>query len=244
MKVVLSGATGYIGSQVLSRCLEHASITEVLVLSRRDIGPLAQHPKVQVLMMKDFTSYDDPATTAQLLTADAAIWCLGKSSGNYKVDIEFPLAFIKAIKSRQTQGSPGKAFRYLQLSGAFTEPPPKDGQPERPLWFFVQGRRIRGALEPTVLNESSDINGTVDVSHSSQPPFTVYLVKPGGVAPTWVPAFVMKYIIGQRLGVGIQDLAATMVDLVVCGGDQRVFQNREIISYANKLRENPSASTL
>lgn len=251
MKVVLSGATGYIGSQVLRRCLEHPSISQVLVLTRRDIGPLGQHPKAKVLIIRDFTLYDDEATTAELLTADAAIWCLGTSSGNYKVDIEFPLAFIKAIKTRQARpslggesssASTGNAFRYIQLGGALTEPPPKKGQPERPLWFFAQGRRIRGALEPAVLNESSDNNGTVEDSQSNRPSFTTYLVKPGGVAPAWVPAFVMKYIFGQNIGVSIENLAATMIDLALHGADQRVFLNREIIAYASKLREKSTAT--
>ena len=59
MKVVLSGSTGFIGSEVLTQCLNHPSITSVLVLTRRDPGDLAEHPKAKVIIVKDFASYDE-----------------------------------------------------------------------------------------------------------------------------------------------------------------------------------------
>ena len=127
MKVVLSGSTGYIGGEVLTQCLNHPSITSVLVLTRRNPGDLAENSKVKVIIVKDFTLYDE-LTVKDLKTADAAIWCMGTFNGDESVDIEYPLAFIKAIKTRP----PGSThFRYVQLGGAFTEPPPKDGQKER-----------------------------------------------------------------------------------------------------------------
>ena len=76
MKVVLSGSTGLIGGEVLTQCLNHPSITSVLVLTRRDPGELAGNRKAKVIIVKDFTSYEE-LTTNELKTADAAIWCMG-----------------------------------------------------------------------------------------------------------------------------------------------------------------------
>jgi len=221
MKVVISGSTGYIGGEVLTQCLNHPSITSVLVLTRRDPGGLTENPKAKVLIVKDFTSYDEH-TINELKTADAAIWCIGTNHGDEKVDIEFPLTFIKAIKTRPLGST---HFRFVQLSGAFTEPPPKDGQKERSLWFFANGRRIRGATEARVL-ESSE-NG----SHSE---FTVYVVKPGGVLPRG-GAF-LQHIFGDSLCIGIDVLGATMVDLAIQGNEQRVLQNQEIIRHGRTLQ--------
>ncbi|MCJ1444952.1 MAG: hypothetical protein MMC23_005456 [Stictis urceolatum] len=223
MKVVLSGSTGYIGSEILTQCLNHPSITSILVLSRRDPGNLADHPKVKVTIVDDFTSYNEP-TVDELKTADAAIWCLGTYNGNEKVDIEFPLTFINAIKTRP----PGSAqFRYVQLSGAFTEPPPKEGEKERFLWYFSNGRRIRGAAEAKVLEAADD---------SSQGGLAVYVVKPGAVLPR-DRATLQKYVFGDSLSITIDELGATMADLAVHGNEQKVFRNQEVIKHARMLQE-------
>ncbi len=82
MKVVLSGGTGYIGSEVLTHCLNHPSITSVLFLTRRaPEKDIAENPKVKVIIVKDFTSYDEPIIK-ELKTADAAIWCIGTYNGD------------------------------------------------------------------------------------------------------------------------------------------------------------------
>lgn len=221
MKVVLSGSTGYIGGEVLTQCLNHPSISSVLVLTRRDPGDLAENPKAKVIIVKDFTSYDE-LTINELKTADAAIWCMGTFNGDERVDIEYPLTFIKAIKTRP----PGLThFRYVQLGGAFTELPPKEGQKERSLWFYANGRRVRGAAEARVSESAED---------GSQSEFTVYVVKPGAVLPG---AILPRCILGDSLSIRINELGATMVDLAVQGNEQKVFHNQEIIKHGRKLQE-------
>ena len=222
MKVVLSGSTGYIGGEVLTQCLNHPSITSVLILTRRNPGDVARSPKAKVIIVKDFTSYDEP-TINELKTADAAIWCLGTFNGDERVDIDYPLTFINAIKARSPTST---NFRYVQLGGAFTEPPPEEGQKERPLWFFTNGRRVRGATEARILGCTEE---------GSQSAFTVYLVKPGAVLPK-SGAF-LQCISSDSLTIGIAELGATMVDLAVHGNEQKVFLNRQIIEHGRKLLE-------
>ena len=222
MKVVLSGSTGFIGGEVLTQCLNHPSVTSVVVLTRRDPGGLAENPKAKVIIVKDFASYDEP-TIDELKLADAALWCIGTYDGNEKVDIEYPLTFIEAIKTRPPGSTP---FRYVHLGGAFTEPPPKEGQRERSLWFFVNGRRIRGAAEARVLESAED---------GSQSESAVYVVKPGAVLPKNIA--ILQRCIGDSLSIRINELGATMVDLAVQGNEQKVFRNQEIISHARKLQE-------
>lgn len=230
MKVVLSGSTGYIGSEILTQCLTHPSITSLLLLTRRPPSvDLAAHPKAKVLILEDFTSYSE-ATLSELKSADAAIWCLGTYTGNEKVDIEYPLAFIEIIKTQRPAGS--RPFRYVQLGGAFTEPPPEEGEGERSLWFYKNGRRVRGAAEARVLAAAEDDGG--------ESGFAVYVVKPGGVLPKDKGFF--QWILGDSLSIRIDELGATMVDLAVHGNEneERVFSNQEIIRHARKLLEKSS----
>lgn len=223
MRIVVSGGTGYIGSGVVARCLEHPSVTSVLILSRREVKELADHPKAKVIIVKDFTAYEK-AIIDEIQTADAAIWCLGTSYGDERVDIEFPLAFIDIIKARPAGAKP---FRYVQLSGALTEPPPPEGQQPRSLWFFANGRRVRGAMETKVLETAED---------DPESRFQMYLVKPGGVLPDG-GAFVQKWIMGDTLFIVMKELGAAMVDLAVNGNEQRLFSNPELIKYGRAVVE-------
>lgn len=71
MKVIITGATGYIGSATLKRALEVPSITEVVVLSRRDPG--VQHAKLTTLLKKNYLSYTSDEIS-KLEGAEACIW--------------------------------------------------------------------------------------------------------------------------------------------------------------------------
>ncbi|KAL8798426.1 MAG: hypothetical protein Q9200_007776 [Gallowayella weberi] len=201
--------------------MNNPSITSLIILSRRYPANLAANSKAKVIIVEDFTVYNAPIIK-ELQTADAAIWCLGTYSGNERVDIEYPLAFIRVIKARPPGSRP---FRYVQLGGAFTEPPPNDGHEGRSLWFFANGRRVRGATEAKVLESATDGSGG---------DFAVYLVKPAGVLPRR-SAFLQRYIPDNPFSIGISDLGATMVDLAVRGGERRVFDNLAIIRHARKI---------
>ena len=74
MKVILTGATGFIGSEALRQCLKSPSITSIVALSRRNLPEVVtNNPNLKVLMMKDFTSY--PHTLLdELAGAEACIW--------------------------------------------------------------------------------------------------------------------------------------------------------------------------
>ena len=149
---------------------------------------------------------------------------MGTFTGDERVDIEYTLTLIEAIKTRP----PGSThFRFVHLGGAFTEPPPREGQEERSLWFYANGRRVRGAAEARVLESAED---------GSQSEFTVCVVKPGAVVPK-AGAILQRCILSNSLSIGISELGATMVDLVVQGNEQKVFYNQEIIKHGRKLQE-------
>ena len=148
---------------------------------------------------------------------------MGTFNGDERVDIEYPLTFIRAIKARP----PGSTnFRYIHLGGAFTEPPPKEGQKERFLWFYANGRRVRGTAEVRVLESAED---------GSQSEFTVNVVKPGAVVSK--NRAILQRILGDSLSIRISELGATMVDLAVQGNEQKVFHNQEIIKHRRELQK-------
>jgi uncharacterized protein YbjT (DUF2867 family) len=74
MKVILAGATGFIGSETLHQCLKSPSITSVAVLSRRSLPEsVTSNPKLKVIIMDDFAAYPD-TVLGELAGAEACIW--------------------------------------------------------------------------------------------------------------------------------------------------------------------------
>ena len=131
-KVIITGATGYVGEGVLLECLAHPSVDEVLVIGRKSCG--RAHAKLKELLVKDFFSLE--IVKDQLRGYDACFFCAGISSvGMNEADYtratyDTTIAFAKAVLA----ASPGMQFNYV--SGAAT-----DGSEQgRVMWARVKGR--------------------------------------------------------------------------------------------------------
>lgn len=74
MKVILSGATGFIGGEVLNQALAHPTITSLVCLTRRALPERASsNPKLKVIVLTDFLTYT-PEILSQLEGAESCIW--------------------------------------------------------------------------------------------------------------------------------------------------------------------------
>lgn len=73
MKIVLTGATGFLGSEVLDQCCHSAEVDSVVVLTRRPLKQDVSSTKVQNIVVQDFRSYTLEAIDA-ISDADACIW--------------------------------------------------------------------------------------------------------------------------------------------------------------------------
>jgi uncharacterized protein YbjT (DUF2867 family) len=76
MHLILTGATGLVGTAVLDAMIRTKDITKISVLSRRPIK--FQDDRIDVIIHKDFASYD-PALLEKLRGAQACVWALGIS---------------------------------------------------------------------------------------------------------------------------------------------------------------------
>jgi len=72
-KIILSGVSGRIGSQVLHQALRNPSVSSVVALSRRPLPGLAGHSKLETVVLEDFTKYADEVI-AKLSGADGCVW--------------------------------------------------------------------------------------------------------------------------------------------------------------------------
>ena len=131
-RIIITGATGYVGEGVLLECLAHPAIDAVLVISRKSCA--RQHAKLKELLVKDFFSMDNEAP--QLCGYDGCFFCAGVSSVGMKeeeytrITHDATLAFAQAVHA----ASPDAVFTYV--SGTGTDSSGKG----RVMWARVKGR--------------------------------------------------------------------------------------------------------
>ena len=80
MHLILTGATGLVGSGVLDAMIKMKDISKISILSRRPVKMAedAKDPRINVILHKDFERYDS-ALLRQLEGANGVVWALGIS---------------------------------------------------------------------------------------------------------------------------------------------------------------------
>jgi hypothetical protein len=217
MKVILTGVTGFIGSEVLSQCLRDPTITSIVTLSRRPLSPSTIcDAKITSIVMPDFTSYSKEVT-AQLEGADACLWCMGTTEGRRDIEIDYPLAFCRAIAPSVALQK--KPFRYLHLSGRLAE---KDQS--RCLLFLSEGRRNKGRAELEVM----DFESNETKIHGGY--WQSFIVKPSMVLPKKGEKGDLRWLGSVFIGsVDVDELAAAMIDIVRRGSEEQISENAVVV---------------
>jgi uncharacterized protein YbjT (DUF2867 family) len=79
MHLILTGATGLVGSAVLHTMITTPAVTKISVLSRRPVAQAEGHSKVNVIIHKDFASYPEEVMV-RLQDAKGVVWAQGISA--------------------------------------------------------------------------------------------------------------------------------------------------------------------
>ncbi|KAI6753227.1 hypothetical protein HG531_005396 [Fusarium graminearum] len=126
MHLILTGATGLVGSSVLDAMLKSKEITKISILSRRPVPLAEKDSRVNTIIHKDFTKYE-PKVLEQLQGANGVVWALGisqlKVTKEEYVTItrDFPVAAAEALSTLPPANEPFR-FIYVSAYGATTTP--------------------------------------------------------------------------------------------------------------------------
>lgn len=80
MKLIVTGATGFVGSEVIRQALRNSAISTVVALARKPVlapsnaGPDADSTKLQSVILEDWTSPYPEIVQEHLKGADGCIW--------------------------------------------------------------------------------------------------------------------------------------------------------------------------
>ena len=155
MRILLCGATGYIGSEILTQLVEHNYVTHVYCLGRKPIDPkYASHKRVTQIDHEDFGEY--PQYLIDKLVnygIEGCIWCLGRPYKKFatkeeaeRVEAHFPVqaaeAFAKGLAPHLDPDAPPNKqkfpFRFVFISAWGAEQ-----DQFRSLWMWNDSRKIK-----------------------------------------------------------------------------------------------------
>ncbi|KAI0112958.1 hypothetical protein F4814DRAFT_329640 [Daldinia grandis] len=224
MKILIVGASGSIGSEVLLHCLAHPDISSVIAFVRRDLpANLSNHPKLEYVIINDFLKWPEDVLQTHS-DAVGMLWNMGTNTGNILPDLEYPLAFVESM-GRVLEAKPSRPpFKYVHLSGKFV----RQNQEEK-LCFLEKARKMKGRLETR----------TFAFAESHAIIWKTFMVRPGAVVTKgmMIPG-VIAGMLGENLSVRVEVLAAFMTYLATDGqGEDSSIENARIARKGRELLE-------
>ncbi|KAH6658498.1 hypothetical protein BKA67DRAFT_656687 [Truncatella angustata] len=239
MKLIVAGATGFVGSEVIRLSLERPDITSVIALSRTPISLLqlskdgADVSKLENVIVKDYRDYPDSVRKA-FAGANACIWTIavtpartgGVSFEEIKqVCQDYPLIGLRTMRDSGVN----RPFRFIYLSGSAA---PRDSTKPPP--FLSEYLVMRGETENRLLAIASESKGALEVCAA----------KPGWITDTTftrrsIMAFVMRLAVSMP-SVSVAECSAAMLDQIVHGFDTEPLLNEAMVTIGRRVL---SAST-
>jgi len=123
MKIIVTGATGLVGAEVLRLAINDKEIEQVTALTRRP--SIIQHPKIRTVLHNDFLNY---AGLDDLFKEhDAIIWCLGISVSQVKKEQYHVITYDYATAAAKAILKANPAMHFIFLSGEGADPSEKAG---------------------------------------------------------------------------------------------------------------------
>jgi len=220
MKIILTGSTGMIGTEVLAQSINNPSLTEIVVLSRRPLpSSHPTSPKVKTLIIEDFLTY--PASFLQDLSgAEACIWALGGIPSRFpdlatarKVNIDYAFVAAKVfVETLSPQLGPDKKFRFLYVSGHAV-----DRDLSKQHRFFNDAIHIKGEIE----------NKLVALEAQNPEKISIYLPRPGSVIPpnNKLITVLVKLTTSFYPAMKAEEFAAAMIDIAIKGAHEQALSH-------------------
>jgi nucleoside-diphosphate-sugar epimerase len=193
MKIILTGATGFVGSEILSQLLQRPDVEAITCITRRPLT--VQSPKLSTILHADFTAYpDDLAHT--LAEHNALLWALGGKASDEADPVAYEritctttLSCAAAIAERLTH-----TFRFGYLSGMGADPTETASFPwQKPT------RHLKGRTEHAL-----------KVLTQQHTHFRATAFRPGGILPRTTSSFVDKLL--APIAIRVDHLAHAMIE--------------------------------
>ncbi len=210
--VIVTGATGMIGSRILQDCLKRDDVGIVTSVARRPSG--LQHPKLREIVHVDFRNFSQIADHFE--NQDVCFYCLGVCTGRVdresfrEITVDYTVAFAETLKRHCADS----VFCFLSGQGADVT--------EKSRVMFA---RDKGAAENALRGMS------FRRLHIFRPGY-IYPVEPRrepNLTYRLMRAFYRPVsFLYPNIGTTSDELGAAMISAAFVGCDKTVLENRDI----------------
>ncbi|CAJ2510899.1 Uu.00g065240.m01.CDS01 [Anthostomella pinea] len=228
MKLIVAGATGFVGKEVIRQSLSRHEITSVVAVARKPVSAPdnldagADPSKLRSVVVRDYDDYSEEVKR-DFADAGACIWTVAVTptkSRAYDFEEVKRICQTSALTGLRAMHDAGpakpKPFRFLYMSGAMVE-----REPAKKPWFMPEYSLMRGETETEVLALATELGGV-----------EAACVRPGLIV---APGEIMKSVVSSVLGgltgipsIALGDLTAVMLDQVIEGFEKEPLMPRDL----------------
>jgi uncharacterized protein YbjT (DUF2867 family) len=219
MKLIITGATGMVGYEVLRQAIAANDIESITIIVRRPTDVM--HPKLKTIIQQNFLDYSNLSDVFK--NNDACIWCLGISQNlvskeeYIKITYDYTIAFAKDMLNANAD----MAFLFLSGEGA-------DNTEKTKVLFG----KIKGRTENALLK---------------MPFRKLYIARPGAIIPVRKQKnlqFIMKLQytlvrmfqwVKPSMVIRSDELAKVLVHIIASNLTQGLFRQLQIKSLSKEL---------
>ncbi len=219
MKLLVTGITGTVGSEVLRQAILDNSITSIFALGRN--APEVIHPKIQFINHSNFLDYSGLGKI--ISECDYCLWCLGISQSQVskekyqEITFDYTIAAAKAIQLY----NPKCSFMFVSGDGA-------DPSGKTKMLFG----KVKGATEKALAQ--------MDFPH-------FYSVRPGGIQPIhqhknialvnkiMIPFYPIIKILAPSVMITSVQLAQAMLAIIKESGPKSIYENIDLLNIAKNI---------
>lgn len=214
LKIILTGATGFVGEGVLLEALNHPAIQEVLMVNRKHFD--LQHSKLKELIVPDFMNLY--GFERDLSGYDACFFCAGISSAGMKEEKYTRITYDTTLKFGKSLLvlNPDLVFNFV--SGSHSDSSEKG----RIMWARVKGKTENALMELAFRKEFNYRPGAMLPSAGQR-----------NVKPLY--GFLVRTIafLSPKRALDFKEIAHAMVNAVVTDYSKQVLEITDIKQLAN-----------
>jgi uncharacterized protein YbjT (DUF2867 family) len=209
LKLIITGATGFVGEGVLLACLEQPQISEVLMVNRKSFD--LKHPKLTELIVPDFMNLD--AVRNQLTGYDACFYCAGISSVGLdeKAYTQITYAITMHFAKTLLELNPDIVFNFI--SGSHTDSSEKG----KVMWARVKGKTENALMQMPFKAQYNFRPGGMKAFSGQKNAKTIYKLIVGLIG-----------LLSPRRVVTVQEIGLAMINAVVKGYPKQILEMNDI----------------
>ncbi|KAF4311781.1 putative nucleoside-diphosphate-sugar epimerase protein [Botryosphaeria dothidea] len=217
MHLILTGATGLIGSIVLATMLDDPAVTKISIISRKPVPQADGRAKAEVIIQEDVAKYD-AATLAKLKGAHGCVWALGPPLMSVTRDeyehahIELPALAAKIYSTLSDN------FNFVYVSHDGIDEPGSRRMPAYDVKFRAEERLLKLSEETPSLSFFSVRPALIDYSyHTAVHPYIKYPLPLPKKISNWVLIPVFRFF-GSVNVTRSEDLGTVLTELAYGDG--------------------------